>query len=140
MEPGDVVALAGLAAPLGPEAMRATLMVRKADTASHQEVIGVMESRCVFKLADDQEPAGRPEGGQTTTAPSERVVEIITEEAAGHGDCLIVVYQALVRVKVDALDSAIEVGDLRTVCATAGQAMRAQRLDIEGQKHQQATS
>jgi len=133
LELGALVAIAGLAEPLHADAKRPTLIVRKAQTASSQGIIGVMEGRCMSRLADGGEPVARPEGGLDADRPSDRAVEIITEEPAAPGDYLIVVYRGLVRTKVDALDSAIRLGDLLSISSTPGQAMKAQPPTIEGQ-------
>jgi hypothetical protein len=139
LEPGDVVVVVGLTDPLFPEAVRPILIVRKAETPFSQGIVGVVEGRYVYKLATEQVSTASFEEGKKDTTPSEQVEETIIEEAypgepAAPGDYLTVVYRGLVKVKVDAQSSAIKVGDLLTLSSTAGHAMKAQLLTIEGER------
>jgi len=133
LELGDVVAIAGLTAPLGLEGTRPTLIVQKAETGFSQGIVGVMEGRYVYRLATEGEPAGRPGRGAKRAMPSEPAQEMIAEGPAIPGDYLTVVYRGLARVKVDAPGSAIRMGDPLSLSSTAGHATRAQPLPVEGE-------
>jgi hypothetical protein len=115
LEPGDVVVVVGIAAPLSSQATRPVIVVRKADATSGQAVVGVVEGRYTFELV-------RGEG---------RVVEWAqpTEEPAAPGEYLTVVYRGLARVKVDATHSSIEVGDPLAVTSATSYAMLVRMAD-----------
>jgi len=114
LEPGDVVVVAGIAAPLSAQGTRPVIVVRKADAASEQAVVGVVEGRYTFELVSG----------------NGRVVEWAqpTEEPAAPGEYLTVVYRGLARVKVDARNGAIKIGDPLTV-ASASYAVPARAAD-----------
>jgi hypothetical protein len=114
LEPGDVVVVTGITAPLSSQATRPAIVVRKADAASSQAVVGVVEGRYVFELVSGQERV--VEGARTT------------EEPAAPGEYLTVVYRGLARVKVDARSGAIKVGDPLTI-ASASYAVPARAVD-----------
>jgi hypothetical protein len=115
LEPGDVVVVTGIAAPLSSQGTRPVIVVRKADAASEQAVVGVVEGRYTFELVSG----------------NGRVVEWAqpTEEPAAPGEYLTVVYRGLARVKVDARSGAIKVGDPLAVASTASYAMLARTVD-----------
>ncbi len=115
LELGDVVMATGIAAPLSPQTTRPVIVVRKADAASAQAVVGVVEGHYIFELAS----------GKGRVVESART----TEEPAVPGEYLTVVYRGLARVKVDATRGAIKVGDPLAVANSASHAMRAQALN-----------
>lgn len=123
LELGDIVVISGIADPISPEATRPVLVVRKADTASSQGVVGVVEGRYVSQLV-------------TKRQEEQIVVEDAhtSEEPAAPGEYLTVVYRGLARVKVDGSFSAIKVGDLLTSSSTVGHAMKAGLTAAQGEK------
>jgi hypothetical protein len=132
LEPGDLVAVAGLTEPVNPDAVRPILIVRKADASFGQGVIGVVEGHYVYEDVTPETAMEAPDGGHEETRFAQRVTETIREEPAAPGEYLSVVYRGLVRIKVDATASPIAVGDPLSVSSTPGRAMRAQYLAIEG--------
>jgi hypothetical protein len=134
LEPGDLVAVAGLADPVNPEAIRPILIVRKAEASFSQGVVGVVEGHYVYKAMTEQVPVEYPEEGEKEASFSDRMTEIINEEPAAPGEYMSVVYRGLAKVKVDASSSPIRVGDLLSVSTATGHAMEAQSLAIEGEK------
>jgi len=148
LELGDVVVVSGIADPISPEAMRPTLVVRKADFASSQGVVGVVEGRYVSKLVtkrivrlEHAEEKTSPETGRPAIpAIKERMEEVIvedahtTEESAAPGEYLTVVYRGLARVKVDASLGAVRAGDLLTSSSTMGHVMKAGLMATQGEK------
>jgi hypothetical protein len=113
LDPGDVVAVTGVAEGPSEYYARPVLAVRQVDGTSGQGVVGVVEGRYVRELVTQ-------EGG--------KVVEDAhaTTEPAAPGDYLTVVYRGIVQVKVDAAAGAIQVGDLLTSAGASGWAVKAQ--------------
>jgi hypothetical protein len=132
LEPGDLVAVAGLTEPVNPDAVRPILIVRKAEASFGQGVIGVVEGHYVYEAVTRETAMEAPDGGHEEARFAQRVTETIREEPAAPGEYMSVVYRGLARVKVDAIASPIAVGDPLSVSSTTGHAMRAQHLAIEG--------
>ncbi|MCK5313874.1 MAG: hypothetical protein KAJ53_02065 [Anaerolineales bacterium] len=132
LEPGDLVAVAGLADPVNPESVRPTLIVRKVKDSFGQGIVGVVEGHYVYDANTDRVSMGGSPEGEEETNFSQRMTESINPEPVAPGEYLSIVYRGLVRVRVDAASDPIRVGDLLSVSATAGHAVRAQPLAIEG--------
>jgi hypothetical protein len=133
LEPGDLVAVAGLTESVNPDAVRPILIVRKAEDSFGQGVVGVVEGHYVYEAVTRKTPTGGAEDARREgTSFPERVTETIREEPAAPGEYLSVVYRGLARVKVDATASPIGVGDPLSVSNTVGRAMRAQQSAVEG--------
>jgi hypothetical protein len=142
LEPGDVVAVVGIAEGPTEFYARPVLLVRKADAALGGSVVGVVEGRYVTVLATKEivHPATHemavPDtvGGplpDLVTVTEEWVETVATQDAhtstdpAAAGEKLTVVYRGIVQVKADASAGAIQVGDRLVASGTAGQAVLA---------------
>jgi hypothetical protein len=142
LEPGDVVAVVGIATAPSESYARPVLMVRKVDDRSSQGVVGVVEGRYVTQQVERQEveittqyvEVLDPEGKSLPdVVPVEEhsVKKVMVEDAhtttepAGPGEYLTIVYRGLIQVKVDASSASIQVGDLLASANTSGRAMRA---------------
>jgi hypothetical protein len=143
LEPGDVVTVVGIAREPTEFYARPVLLVRKADAASSQGVVGVAEGRYVTQLVTKEqerletryEDVADPERqGEPELVPVHEMVveEIVVEDAhattepAAPGDYLTVVYRGLAQVKVDASAGAIEVGAPLLAAGDSGYALAAQ--------------
>ena len=134
LEPGDVVAVAGLTDPVNPESTWPILIVRKAEASFGQGVVGVVEGHYVFEVVAEQVPVNRSKDGEEETSHAQTMTEIISQEPVAPGEYMSVVYQGMAKVKVDATISPVTVGDLLSVSTTTGHAMKAQPLAIEGEE------
>jgi hypothetical protein len=143
LEPGDVVTVVGIAREPTEFYARPVLLVRKADAASSQGVVGVAEGRYVTQLITKEdghletryEEVADPEGKrEPELVPVQEwiVEEIVVEDAhtttepAAPGDYLTVVYRGLAQVKVDASAGAIQVGAPLLAAGASGYALAAQ--------------
>jgi len=124
LDMGDIVVISGIADPISPKATRPVVVVRKADIALSQGVIGVVEGRYFSKLVSKRKVEVGDDGKDKIT---EFVVEDArtSQEPAAPGQYLTVIYRGLARVKVDATLGAVKVGDLLTSSSTSGYAVRA---------------
>lgn len=114
---GDVVAVAGMTAPL-PGAQSALPLVRLADGAAFNGVIGVVDSRMVYEVAPGKEVEG----------------EMSLHSADGParaGDYVSLIVYGVAQVKV-AADGTIAAGDRLTAAGAPGQARALQTREIEG--------
>jgi hypothetical protein len=137
LEPGDVVAVLGIAEPPSESYARPVLLVTKADVASSQGVVGVVEGRYVVELITDEEariethyeeivdPEGKHEPDRVPV--HEVIVEEVTWENARAttepvppGERMTIVYRGLTQVKADASLGAVAVGDLVFASGGAG--------------------
>jgi hypothetical protein len=143
LEPGDVVTVVGIAREPSEFYARPVLLVRKADAASGQGVVGVVEGRYVTQLITKEEgrletryeevvdPEGEREPERVAVQDlivEETVVEDAhaTTEPVAPGDYLTVVYRGLAQVKVDASAGAIQVGTPLLAAGDSGYALATQ--------------
>jgi hypothetical protein len=145
LEPGDVVTVVGIAREPTEFYARPVLLVRKADAASSQGVVGVVEGRYVTQVLTKEE--GRPETRyeevadpegrrEAELAPVQELIveEVLVEDAytttepAAPGDYLTVVYRGLAQVKADASAGVIEVGAPLLAAGASGYALAAQPM------------
>jgi hypothetical protein len=148
LEPGDVVAVVGIAEGPTEFYARPVLLVQKADLATSQAVVGVVDGRYVTKIVTKEETRLTPQAVEVTDPEGlnppetvyvdEETVETYQvedaqwfAEPAAPGDKLTVVYRGLIQVKVDASLGAIQVGD-RLAIGSDGYALKAQPV-LEGQ-------
>jgi hypothetical protein len=118
LEPGDVVAVVGIAEEPSGFYGRPVLLVHKVDAASRQSVVGVVEGRYVSELVIKEGIV--VEDAHTTTEP------------VAPGEYMTVVYRGLAQVKVDASPGVIQVGDLLASSGTSGHVMLA-TAGVEGE-------
>lgn len=123
LQPGDVVAFSGAAAPLeagGPP----VIQVMHASTANATAVAGVVSARLNIKSLLGTEPAtGDPvRAGWDGTIPG----------AVPPGDYLLLVVQGPTQVRASATGGAIQAGDLLASAASAGLAGKAGQISVEG--------
>ncbi len=143
LEPGEVVAVVGIAREPTEFYAQPVLLVRKADAASSQGVVGVVQGRYVTQLVTKEEErleiryeeVADPEGqreAERVPVPEMIVEETVVEDAytttepAAPGDYLTVVYRGLAQVKVDASPGAIQVGAPLLAGGASGYAVAAQ--------------
>jgi hypothetical protein len=122
LEPGDVAAFSGMAAPLeqgGPPVVRVT----KATSANSQAVAGV-----VYRKFEAKAINARPEADQPPDMPS----DVTSEGPVAPGEYLLLVVQGPAQVKADALDGAIQPGNLLSTAGQAGHVANATQVTIEG--------
>jgi hypothetical protein len=124
LEAGDVVALAGISAPLkGSDAP--LVQVTRPATADSTAVAGVVYSRFNAHAID-----GTWQSNGMGRAPGE---EVLLPGPAAQGQYLLMVIQGPAQVKVDAAAGALQPGDLLSSAGSAGYAGRAAQSSAQGQ-------
>jgi hypothetical protein len=123
LEPGDVVVLSGMAAPL-EEGGPPVIQVAPATSANSTAVAGVVYRRFDAKALQARPQAEQPEGGLPA--------EVTPEGPVPAGEYLLLVVEGPVQVKASALGGAIRPGDLVSSAGEAGYAARAAEVEIEG--------
>ena len=130
LEAGDVVAVVGMAAPVG-EASTPTLLVARAEAATASGVVGVVKTaikiemvskpEVIYREETVEDPEGKTDQVSTRWVPEEveRTVPIQSqvEGPVESGALMIIQVQGMAQVKVDALAGAINAGDVLTVGA-----------------------
>jgi len=124
LEPGDVVAIAGLGdAPA--EGLPRVIRVRKASEAGSTAVLGVvLASYAKERLTTEEDSTGAsgPDGE----------VPLSEAKPVAPGDYLLVVVRGPCQVKASAVGGAIRVGDLLVTAGLGGYAARAPEVLVEG--------
>jgi hypothetical protein len=123
LEPGDVVAFSGMAAPLN-EGGNPVIQVSRVAQANSTAVAGVVFSRYAIEtLARPLDPAGGPDAS---------IQDITPEGPAQPGEYLLIVVQGPAQVKASAVGGPIAPGSLISSAATPGYAGKAGQVQAEG--------
>ncbi|MFN8473023.1 MAG: hypothetical protein U0822_12620 [Anaerolineae bacterium] len=108
--PGDVVTIAGIAPPLTGRGSAPIVTVRRADASPSGAVLGVAKGRYVTGKTND--------AGETVQDG------YLTEEPAARDDYLVVVYQGLVKARVEAGSGGLATGDMVGLAAGSASARK----------------
>jgi hypothetical protein len=125
METGDVVALSGMGAAFGQSDVPVPRVLR-VEGANSSAAVGVVYSR--FVAEEEVEEVGR-EG------VLERHISLRASSADGPvapGDHMLIVVLGPAQVKTEGLSGPISPGDALTTSASAGRAMKAEALELNG--------
>jgi hypothetical protein len=125
LETGDVVAFAGITAPMNVSDAP-MIRVSRTATANSTAVAGVVYARFNIRAID-----GSWKSTGEGRSPGE---EAVLPGPIAPGEYLLMVTQGPAQVKVDAAASALQPGDLLSTASTAGSAGRAARASIQGQE------
>ena len=123
LEPGDVAAFSGVAAPL-EEGGPPLVQVSRAASADSTAVAGVVYSRFDIETVT----AKRQADGQGSKAGQ----EVTLDGPVPPGEYLLLVVQGPAQVKASALSGAIQAGDLLSSAEQAGYAAKAAEVSVEG--------
>ena len=123
VEPGDVLAFAGVAAPVR-EGAAPTIQVERVSAANSTAVAGVVYSRFNIQAIDGS--------WKSNGAGTETEARVTLPGPVPTGEYLLMVVQGPAQVKVDAEAGAIRPGDLLSSAAAAGRAARAKMVALDG--------
>ncbi len=123
LEPGDIAAFSGMAAPLA-ENDAPVIQVTATTTANSTAVAGVVQSRYDIEAIAHAGPPG--------TAEHTPDFDITPEGPIAPGDYLLMVVHGPAQMKATALSTSINSGDLLSTSAISGYAARAARVEIGG--------
>ena len=143
LQPGDLVVVVGIAAPL-PDSDVPVMLVRQADLASASGIVGVVEKAVRFETVT--KPGTTYELTEIPDLEGEKVDQVYVRQPGERhftepskvdgpvapGGAMVLMVQGLVQMKVNASAGAIEPGDLLTA-GDGGFARKAQPVTIEGQ-------
>lgn len=123
LEPGEVVAFSGVAAPL-EEGGPPVIQVTRATSANSAAVAGVVYSRFNIKTVTDKRSA--------FGSDSEEARQVTLEGPVPPGEYLLVVIQGPALVRASASGGAIRPGDLLSASGVDGYAAKAPKVTVEG--------